>query len=550
MLPFVYNGAFGTLTADEVEMCERCGSITEMIHVAGHTRTLLFLFMMRDDPLALVKVWEDRQKPIMPRRPRSRCYTTLFHPTFVGGWSVYDKTRRNTAKALTRITNCRGPAKLPDAAYEARLRRNQKRALTRGAFSHVFRGLLWQIRERVTAKCQHIQDVIAKQEEYASSVHPKRQLRLKSWAEIIDKCELDGLFTKTITGKVKLMEKAKPGKYPRLIGDYTCPGSLLGGFLCEIIKKCFLEVLTLDGRGRFAYMASIEPEFLSDMATELFCGRESFYGVFFSDDSIFRMHGRVFEMDISSCDMSNTTQIFRVVQFLASGHPFASDVIRKNIDQNRLPLIIPDPENRSITLKLYPAYPIEFSGTTLTTLLNNVASLLIQFSIFWHDDASEAGVLAAAESVGYKVTVSERKLPEEAQFLKHSFYQDSDGKFQSFLNLGAILRSFGSCDRDSCRDAAWWNASVLAGYKHSGRSSIQIALENKYPFVYRKLHRLPYDQVKHFSVGVRPDVPDEVICKRYKVTPSEIQEVIEALRYGNIINTSALQKIYRVDYGL
>jgi len=406
------------------------------------------------------------------------------------------------------------------------------------------------VKERVTEKCHAISDIISTQEAYAATQHPKKAMRLRAWAELIDACQLDGLFTKTITGKVKLMEKAKPGKYPRLIGDYTCPGSLLGGFLCEIIKKCFFEVSLADMSGTFCYMPSIEPEFLSEMATELFSGNRSFYGVFFSDDSIFRTHGRVFEMDISSCDMSNSSAIFDVVQFLTTGNEFCRDVMRKNIDQNRLPLIIPDPENLSTTLKLYPAYPIEFSGTTLTTLLNNVASLLIQFSIYWHKSSTPEEVIAAADFVGYKVTVAERSDPEEAQFLKHSFYVDEDGKYQSFLNLGAILRSFGSCDRDACQDPAWWNASVLAGYKHSGRSSIQIALEKKYPFKYRKSHRLPQDMTKHFSVGVRPDVPDLVLCKRYKVTPDEIQELSLLLEIGNIYNTSALQKIYKVDYGL
>jgi len=449
--------------------------------------------------------------------------------------------------------------RIPDGAtddteireYESMLRRNNREIFSsRSNLRPIIKGLLGPIRDRVTSVMSQVDDLLKTQVEYAHTVHPKRKLRMAAVTEIIEKCEFGGLFTKKITGKVKLYEKAKPGKYPRLIGDYTCPGSLLGGFLCEIIKSSFQEIVMHNKQARFLFVNSVEPEVLDAAVSRLFDGNKEFFGIFFSDDSLMRLGGRVFEMDISSCDMSNSSSIFGVLHWLASGTTIGDNVMRRNIRQCQLPLVVPDPDNASPPIKIFPTEPLEFSGSTLTTCLNNIATFIIMLSCVLSDANDVESIKAAARAVGYDVTVAERNTPPQCQFLKHSFYVDHEGKMNSFLNLGAILRSFGSCDRDNCRDPKAWNSSVLKGYAHSGRSSIQKALEMKYMFKDVSC-RLPIDITKHFSLGRREDVPDWVLCERYGIVGDQISEICQAiLAQGNMINTHALQQIYKVDYGL
>lgn len=551
---FVYNGLFGAMHPDKLfAMQEHHENFGIESLIKSHTTRDSVLYLLETGNKHAISIVFAHKERL--RAQSRRYYSTLFGPIFWGPWTVYRGSRGNFDRAFTRMAACRIPEGVTDEAeireYEDNLRRNNRDIFSaRSKLRPIIKGLLGPIRDRITSVMSQVDDLIKTQVEYAHAKHPKKKLRMAAVTEIIERCEFGGLFTKKITGKVKLYEKAKPGKYPRLIGDYTCPGSLLGGFLCEIIKSSFHEIVMHNKQARFLFVNSVEPEVLDAAVSRLFDGNKEFFGIFFSDDSLMRLGGKVFEMDISSCDMSNSSSIFGVLRWLASGTTIGDNVMRRNVHQCQLPLVVPDPDNASPPIKIFPTEPLEFSGSTLTTCLNNIATFIIMLSCVLSDAKDAESIKAAARAVGYDVTVAERSTPPQCQFLKHSFYVDENGKMNSFLNLGAMLRSFGSCDRDNCRDPKAWNSSVLKGYMHSGRSSIQRALEMKYMFKDVSC-RLPIDITKHFSLGRREDVPNWVLCERYGISGDQISEICQAiLAPGNVINTLALQQIYKVDYGL
>jgi hypothetical protein len=369
--------------------------------------------------------------------------------------------------------------------------------------------------------------------------------------EIINAAAIDGLFTKIVKGKLKLLEKAKPGKYPRIIGDFTCPGSLLAGFLCELIKKSF-GVLRCPGFAAH-YVSSTEPDILDYVGETLYNSQEniSFY---FSDDCLSKFGGELIESDISSCDISNGPAVFDCAKFVCQDFPQFYSVISRAVDQCKNNFVLSQPERKTNKISFVPKRPIEFSGTTLTTLLNNFASLII--SLKTHLDGSKTGkydISGSAYATGYIVTNSVKSCLEECQFLKHS-WDTSLGTPKSFLNLGCILRSFGTCRGDLpgsgeiLKRAFIWNSSLMDAYIHCGENTITAALRRVYNS--KKHYRLPGDITKHGSLGKRGQISDQALTKRYSCSIVELEELATHIsRPFGIHNSPLIRRIYHTDYG-
>lgn len=474
-------------------------------------------------------------------------YHTAFGPIFHGPWVVYENTRGNLDRGLTRICGARDK--------EKERRKAQKlffHSKPRGK-NRVLYAIFEKARLFLAEKLKSLGHVFSEQIKYALVPHAKRKIRVQAIKEIIDGGSDHTLFTKFVRGKIKLLERAKTGKYPRLIGDFTTPGSLLGGFLCELAKKSF-QTFVCD-EFTTSFISSTDVESMDELG-RLFFTSPGDYHVHFSDDSILKLSGRYYNLDISSCDKSNLSPVFDAVSFLFEEFPQFHHVIKKNIDQCRLPFKIKDP-GRTASFTVEPAYPIEFSGTTLTTLLNVVASFSIGVAIHTTRAVTPEEVIRAAALAGYDVTLQECTRIEQVQFLKHSWYLGEDGIYHSFLNLGAILRGFGSCVGDlpgrgpiQCR-AYDWNSAVLRGYCHSGESTLLRIMRSR--FRSTKEVPLPLDVVKHFSDGDRPPVPDWAILNRYTMKSHEWSElcdfVLDDHKYSWIRST-AVDKIFKVDYDL
>ena len=481
-----------------------------------------------------------------PREKVRRPYDTWHGFIPFGSWDTYTESTRNLEKALTRITAAR--------ENELLLLRANKRA-TR----HIFRdrgvgslrkAVFGVIKDRLRQSLLVLEDNMTEQIKYALAPHQKRKIRVQAITQLITDCELFGIFTTKVKGKLKLYEKAKFGKYPRLIGDFSTPGSLLAGYLCEIAKNCFKDV-TVRGT-KFSFIKSIEPEILDAVGEELLQPGNAFF--YHSDDSIHRVSGKIFELDISSCDMSNSRGVFQVVEWLFDSNPQFHNCIIGAVKQCQLPLKISDPlTNQSARFK--PNSPTEFSGTVLTTLLNNIASLLIALQLHCDGARTVEEVKRSAASVGYIVTAEERPSLLKSQFLKHS-WEIQDGNPKSFLNLGCILRSFGTCTGDlpghgdvDARSREWC-AAVLQGYVHSGQTSLLEKLNSIYPSSTNSRTISENMLHKHSCVSRRGPISDEAICERYGFSQAAWEHFLSLIEHGVVVHHSVLDAIYKADYGL
>jgi hypothetical protein len=470
-----------------------------------------------------------------------------------GGWVVYGDTRNNLERAMTRITNQRDDeAILRESMFRLG---NYFEKNTRRRKYRLIHSIFTRLQTRLHKRLALLDHELVERVTHSSKPHPKRKLRLQELKKLIDNSET-GLFMTNVKGKLKLYEKAKPGKQPRLIGDYTCPGSLLAGFLAEIAKEVFEDPLHLNGFTS-QYVSTIEPEVLDEIAKRLLNDTKDQH-YFFSDDAIFKINGKFYELDIKSCDISNDSPIFKILLFLFEGTQFY-ELIRRAVKQCETSLVLRDPENRHNSIRLSGTRPIEYSGSVLTTLLNNIASLIIGLSIHFNRASTREDVMAAARAVGYNVTLEERDCLEKLTFLKHSWSYDGSYEPRSFLNLGAILRSFGTYtgdlpgrnNRNISTRVNDFLGTVVSGYCHSGETRVLMALQKRFRFKTGY-----YDQFvdnKHFSKSRRGFIPDVSICKRYDCSTVEIDElcrlIIETPLFTHM-HCTILDKIFAVDYGL
>jgi hypothetical protein len=120
------------------------------------------------------------------------------------------------------------------------------------------------------------------------------------------------------------------------------------------------------------------------------------------------------------------------------------------IDQCKKPFRVYNLANKRkhITFRKTDGSPTLYSGTTLTTLLNNTACLNIGVSIIESGAETPDEIIHAAELAGYIVTLEACEIFEDVQFLKHSPVLNTQGYWRPVLNLGVFLRSTGRCRRD------------------------------------------------------------------------------------------------------
>lgn len=426
-------------------------------------------------------------------------------------------------------------------------------------------------------------DDIEEQIRLATAPHIKRKLRIKAIKELISRGEmLNSLFMQKIAGKIKIPEFAKNGKKPRLIGDYSCPGSLLAGFLVPIMKYAFSQPQVLHGsRLRFVY--STDAQELDQIFEEADKSIFDEY-IFFSDDMCckVKVNGvyRWFNLDISSCDASNGPPVFERLLWFFDHNLNFSNLMSRAVMQCQQRLVIHHPNGKKVgeNVSAKPTVPIEFSGTQLTTILNNIAASSICISICYHLHLMSGNhvdidnlVTKAALAVGYEVTVDHCEALHDVQFLKHSFYHDEQGHVRSFVNAGALLRSFGTCWMDLPFDrklgeslegaARMRNWQTLQGFKHSGLQLITTPLlespaATKYEG-YKKLltqmtRESEYKMYISSSISQRRSVPVSVFSARYSLDNDELNQLLfllQASNIGDVLTCSAIDKIMTKDYG-
>jgi len=495
-------------------------------------------------------------------------YKTVFGPHIYSGSICYtSRSVANLSKALTRITSKRF-LDVPGLCDQLRMNQDLNfRVDGPGEFSRMYGRYIAHLCFLIRTDIHKLGTFGDSLREAAYKLHDKRKARIQAYTDLENKAVLAlyDLFMKCITGKVKCPENAKTGKYPRMVGDYTCPGSLLGSALMEYIKKCHEGWYrpTTDNL-QTCFVKSADRSTLVSCYVELW-NCPQFTGVYHSDDmcvsipctdGVLRMN-----LDIKSCDASNGSRVFDLLVSLCEGTSWL-EVAKGLRDQCMHELKIQNPFTKDDVLYLSNnGEPIEFSGTTLTTELNNLASQAILMSIYIGSlGKSKAEALdvipLSAQSVGYQVSVELVEKLEDFQFLKTSPFL-VNGSMDCFLNLGVVFRCIGSCDGDlpgrgdiEAR-AEQRNGQIVAGMIHAGDNCVMSALRGRFPLIggdKKPVHWL-VDGMTGFEES-RVDM--DVLCRRYNVGSAEIEyfmTVLGGAKCGDVVRTAFTDAVYAKDYG-
>jgi len=285
--------------------------------------------------------------------------------------------------------------------------------------------------------------------------HEKKALRIEAWAALNSagyrlETRHQRLWLEKVKYKLKTNEIAKLAKYARMIGDLGCAASLQGFVLTARLKEAqSTERIYIYG-GTIETVKKPSQSKLREVFKQLIAPKGRFYYVIFSDDACYsvRHNGKVytFNIDISKCDASHGATLFSAFTRLFPARCTEDAAVL--VDQCRLPIQIDSSETRKRKAVLTPIEPTLYSGSTITTVLNNFASLNIALSVAETGVYDATGIMAAAKAAGYHVTTETCARYVDIQFLKHSPVRDINGAIQPVLNLGVLLRSSGTCRGD------------------------------------------------------------------------------------------------------
>lgn len=493
-------------------------------------------------------------------------YRTHFGPSISHAGVVYAVNSRNLSYALRRLTGCRSP-EIPGADQLMRERQ--------AVFIAAHQGAAQALARQYEPYFNEYKGSYQEGFEHHADAHDKRLLRIHAWAEMtIENLPFGvGPVTKSVLVKQKGLEYAKPGKKPRCIGDLGVTASLVGFRLCHYLKiaqdsECF----SYRG-GVFRFCKSPDPFALENVFEELIHLRHRAYFVCFSDDSCLSLQGatrpRWFNLDISSCDASHTDELFELIERIVPEGICRHDMelVTAQCGQTIRLVCVEDP--RRVVL-LRAVCRLLFSGSVLTTAINNLANFLIFMSIMDADfpDTCTNGVydgLAQAISrTGYTVTGCEPlEHPEDLQFLKNSPVLDTSGRWRPMLNLGVLFRSSGTCHGDLPGRGA------LRDRAHVFQRGL---LRCTYPYTRFELLNamlaaigdgdatLPEDFLRdlRFKVIDNPLYPKywattDSILRRYRATLPDYYWALEQLRhaaYGDHLSGDFFERVLLKDYGL
>lgn len=486
---------------------------------------------------------------------RDKFYTTVFGPACAHNGIILANSANNICSAIARLTLVRGG----DPEYDRTLTLNQSR------FIRAERPFLKNIARHVLPFFSQIKRNIEEIEEHHTDPHPKKALRIQAFQDVLDRGGVqEPLWMhrgKTVTYKLKTREIAKPGKVARMIGDLGVPASLQGAWIVKPIKKGMDQEIIVDDC-TYEFCAKPDPVRLASIFYKLLNPPTRVYFAYFSDDSCVSIRTstgvKIYNMDINKCDNSHRAPLFLSLLTLVPPH-FRSDM-QTLLDQCRMPIKIRNPDNHKQICVLKPADYTLYSGSTLTTVINNLANIFIARAIATSKASSQDGIKAAAETVGYMVSLEPCLQEEDIQFLKHSPVRDTDGNLRAMLNLGVLLRASGKCKGElpagpsiQARAEAFQRALVTGMYPRTHFSLRTALLTNVGPTNEKSIERVA-TMLKYKIVVNGPEykVDDLALYKRYRFTTADRDAIRQFSESGFLgcHTSNASDIIFQRDYGL
>lgn len=513
-----------------------------------------------------------------PYEKRDGSYRTQFMRIFDHDGIILGDCDRNMRFALRRVTALKDPdpvrhPPLPGETdlehyvrYNQLLADNQQKDFDECGDYHNYLSSLY------FPHFEDYSDALLEAEDHHADPHDKKDLRIQAWDELLacDRVKIyDVTWTSKIEIKLKRDEYAKPGKYGRAIADLGCPASLRGFKITEFLKEA-MAYQEVTWKGYTAvFCKKPEHDQLVSVFERLLDPPGSGFFVYFSDDSCFstRINGivRIFNMDISSCDASHGPTIFEGLKALVPLR--LRDDIEALIKQCQEPLTIYSRYDSRKSVTIRPKRPVLYSGSTITTCLNNYANLRIFRQIVKLALTSEslvAAIMSAAEFAGYAVTLSECHDYSDIQFLKHSPVYDVYGELHPLINFGVFLRASGNCRGDLP------GRGDLEARARDFQSALLVGL---YPRVTCPLierlksecnNTAPSDAAvravaKQFSHkidtagGEAIHITDTELLRRYRVSISEVEcfeSDLDLPAYTMHCSNSLTNKVFKADYDL
>lgn len=371
-----------------------------------------------------------------------KSYDTRFGPCVEHNGRKFENCNQNVSLAMRRLTRAR-----------VDLNEHRTLKLLQDAWFIRNNDFITMLRTHYESGLEEYTDAVTECAEHYADPHPKKNLRVQGWEELHDTGYIGGrLWIRKVLYKMKMSEWAKLYKEPRMIGDLGILASLQGFRVTEYIKRVMHDRPIFYQGGIIMFCKTPSYQKLKYIFEQLIYPSLRYFFVYFSDDSCYSVHGDagVFRcnVDISSCDGSHGARVFRGFTELFSGQ--VKTDVETLVAQCRLPIRVydlADPKRRTY-VQLEPHEPKLYSGSTLTTSLNNFANICIAKQLADDLVSTNASVVSSSRKVGYIVTCDDADEPELLQFLKHSPVRDVYEEWQPLLNLGVLLRLSGTCKYD------------------------------------------------------------------------------------------------------
>jgi len=490
-------------------------------------------------------------------------YRTVFGPSFSSNANMYRDDTVGIRGAVRRITAKR---EIETPGLHENLIRNQ----------YSIPGSLtakWKIwfQNRLKGNLDKVTDAESARNEWCNATHPKKVLRVNAQRDLFADGRLHShsTYMRCVDYKCKTGELLPDKKYLRAVGDCTTLGSLKCGYYMDHVKTAF-EGTFQSGYGRCEFVKLPDLSKLRSVFRKLLFPKRGFYFSFFSDDSCvgFKCSNGtlVANLDISACDGSNYRPVFDILrEAMSVDSRFNLDVLGAFLQLEAYAKVT-DPTDSRNKLLMKPVGPVLYSGSVLTTSVNNMANTLIFLSIAirWRPEMTKEETIVlireSANRMGFILKVDICHVMSDVQFLKHSPHLNQNGVIDAVLNLGVLMRGFGTVVRDlpgsskdNLRDRCnVFNSEVIRGWIHVGNHIITHAFRTK---IIAKRSKKPISQgwiVDNVTGRQLGNISTSELATRYRLPEVQLEELAEMIVYakvGDFICHPALDVIMAKDYG-
>ena len=492
-------------------------------------------------------------------------YRTVGGPTLCKDGVILANSDYNLAMGLQRLTCKRDP---DNPGMEEMLTQNQITFYANETHTT-------KLRKLYSHHFDHYIDTLHEMIEHYADPHAKKDLRIQAKGELeaFGKLLDDLWFIRNLTRyKCKTNEYSKFGKFVRLIADLGVAASLQGFVVMEIMKSAMEhETFHASDRSYARFIKKPSYHVLKEVFNELVDPSLDMVFFYHSDDSCIAIRiGNVvyiFNIDISSCDASHKQCHFDgFCKIFPDGEPRKSvEILVKQCQQQ---FDVFNPYKHSESVRLEPEEAKLFSGSTLTTGINNSACVSAYVKMDEHKFTDANGIEGIKQqiidcwrAVGYIVTIDTCHITEDIQFLKHSPVFDTNHIMQPMKNIGVLLRAYGEAKGDYPGRGPlgprirMFNAAIINGmYNNVSFPLLNNLIKNTLTPTKQMEKRIQKEMMyKNMEDTEFFEVRSHDLYKRYRLTEIEILELDLIFGCMDIEQSIALtggNKILEKDYGL